>query len=492
VLYGALIRGSAAASRFGGILLGMMSAVTLLVGSCWLLTTVHGALPGWSPAFRWATGVVAGATTVFPAIVRFIPILQKPAVRTIALKIALVVAGLVIPAGAIALFYLFFDLGNMPGNPSLSPWNPLHYRGFVIVSALDFFFGLVAILLLNVNLTGPHRLYRDRLARTFIQDDENNTAPVCLKEINKDNFAPYHLINATANLPSSTDQALRERRSDFFLFSREYCGAPSTGYAKTSEWKTNGADADLATAMAVSGAAASSYMGLGSIPSLTALLTFLNVRLGFWILRPGRKPWLRTPGFLCLIREMTGIAMSEKQAWLNLSDGGHIENMAVYELLRRRCKFIISVDGESDPQSTFQGHLTLVRHAQIDFGIRIDPKLNELRPDLKSKYSQTHAMFCRIHYPTGDIGLILYIKLSVTGNESELIRRYRLLHTDFPNQTTLDQFFDEEQFEAYRQLGVHVTEGLFSRALMQGYLSPTTVPQWFRHLAESLLEPEKV
>ena len=91
--------------------------------------------------------------------------------------------------------------------------------------------------------------------------------------------------------------------------------------------------------------------------------------------------------------------MSEKEAWINLSDGGHIENMGVYELLRRRCKFIISIDGEADPQSTFQGHLTLVRHAQIDFGIRIEPDLTDLRPDLTSKYSQSHAMMCRVHYP---------------------------------------------------------------------------------------------
>jgi hypothetical protein len=163
--------------------------------------------------------------------------------------------------------------------------------------------------------------------------------------------------------------------------------------------------------------------------------------------------------------------------------------------LRRRCKFIISVDGESDPQSTFQGHLTLVRHAQIDFGIRIDSKLGELRPDATSKYSQSHAMFCRVHYPAQEgkeagTGLILYIKLSVTGNESELIRRYRLLHTDFPHQTTLDQFFDEEQFEAYRELGVHVAEGLFSPALLGGNVNPLTIAQWFRCLAASLLEPE--
>jgi hypothetical protein len=162
--------------------------------------------------------------------------------------------------------------------------------------------------------------------------------------------------------------------------------------------------------------------------------------------------------------------------------------------LRRARSFAVSISCRTSALTSGSARLT-VRHAQIDFGIRIDPKLNELRPDLKSKYSQTHAMFCRIHYPDEDgkppiIGLILYIKLSVTGNESELIKRYRTLHTDFPNQTTLDQFFDEEQFEAYRQLGVHVTECLFSPALLGGYL-PTTIPQWFRHLAKSLLEPEQ-
>ena len=325
----------------------------------------------------------------------------------------------------------------MRARPALSPWNPLHYSGFVILSTLELFFGLVAILLLNVNLTGPHRLYRDRLARSFIQDEDNNAAPVYLKEINKDNFAPYHLINATVNLPSSTDPALCQRRSDFFLFSREYCGAPSVGYEKTFQWKTNGADADLATAMAVSGAAASSYMGLGSIPSLTALLTFLNVRLGFWILRPDRKRWLR----------------SAKH-----------------------------VPGPPHPGAACTDRF---RHPH-----RL--KTERAAAGCEIEISQTHAMFCRIHYPTGDMGLILYIKLSVTGNESELIKRYRLLHTDFPNQTTLDQFFDEEQFEAYRQLGVHVTEGLFSPALMRDHPSPTTISQWFRDLAESLLEPEKM
>jgi hypothetical protein len=133
--------------------------------------------------------------------------------------------------------------------------------------------------------------------------------------------------------------------------------------------------------------------------------------------------------------------------------------------------------------------MTLVRHAQIDFGVRIDSRLTDLRPDAKTKYGQAHAAFTRIHYPDGAIGLLLYMKLSVTGNESELIRRYRTIHPEFPHQSTLDQFFDEEQFEAYRQLGVHVADGLFSQALMSG-TDPETVPQWFRQLAANLLLPK--
>jgi hypothetical protein len=498
----------------GGALLGWTTAATLFVAFLWLLTRAYGSViglqipPGWKLS---GSAIIASAITAFPSIVRFIPVLRNPAVRDRMLKLVLLLAGLIVPLGAIALSFWFYYLGR----------NYAH--GWVMLSALTLLFAAVAIFLLNINLTGPHRLYRDQLARTFIHLQDDELQPVALHTVNPNGFAPYHLINATANLPSSTDVKLRERRSDFFLFSKHWCGAPSIGYTATANWRA-GRDTtvDLATAMAVSGAAASPYMGLGSFPTLTAILTFLNVRLGYWIRRPGiegaatrrlgricealrlKKPeqqdWIKlpdsaTPGFLCLMREMLGIQMSEKESWINLSDGGHIENMAIYELLRRRCKFIISVDGEADPQSTFHGHLTLVRHAQIDFGIRIEPNLTALRPDLTSKFSQSHIMMCRIHYPAAGnqpagIGLILYLKLSVTGNELELIKRYRALHPDFPHQSTLDQFFDEEQFEAYRQLGVHVAEGLFLPALVGSGPAPTTMKDWFGRLSRRLLLPE--
>jgi hypothetical protein len=476
VLYCILLRWGQRAAFRGGWLLAGLTAATALLGFLWLLDVGFDRLPSLANTHWQMSAIVAALVAAGPAVVRFIPVLKNPTVRKLVLKVLLWLAGVIVPLGAVALFYVLWYFGGQ------TP------RATLILAGIAAFFAVVAIGLLNVNLTGLHRLYRDQLARTFVQPDEKDAKPVFLTDVNPAGSGPYHLVNTTLNVPSSTNPALRDRKSDFFLFSKHWCGSPATGYFPTSAWRTNNSPPDLATAMAISGAAASSYMGLGSMPTLTALMTFLNVRLGFWILRPDHKKWLTSPGFSCLTREMMGIAMSEQHAWLNLSDGGHLENMAIYELLRRRCKFIICVDGESDPDCTFQGLMTLVRHAQIDFGVRVDSRLNDLRPDSKTKYGQTHAVFTRIYYPDGAIGLLLYMKLSVTGNESELIRRYRTVHPDFPHQITLDQFFDEEQFEAYRQLGVHVADGLFSRALMSNS-NPTSLPHWFRQLAASLLLP---
>jgi hypothetical protein len=483
---------------WGGGLLGIVAAATVFLAALWLLTWAYARLPGGTAGWSIA-GLVAAFVAAFPTIVRFLPILKKPEVRRLVLKVALILAAFVVPLGAIGLCFWFYSIGSAPTHLTWQGTSLVIPKGYLL-AGLTVLFGLIACFLLDVNLTGPHRLYRDLLARTFIHFDESDTNPVPLKDINPQGSAPYHLINATVNLPSSESVVLRERKSDFFLFSKYWCGAPSVGYHKTDQWRANDAPVDLATAMAVSGAAASSYMGLGSMPTLTALLTFLNVRLGYWIRRPLNSRLLARPGFLCLMREMIGVAMSENQSWINLSDGGHIENMAVYELLRRRCKFIISIDGEADPRSTFEGHLTLVRHAQIDFGIRIEPDLTDLRPDLTTKFSQSHSMMCRVRYPAvggpadpaadrhpAGQGLILYLKLSVTGNELEPIKRYRRLNPDFPHQTTLDQFFDEEQFETYRQLGVHVAEGLFSSALLGSKQRPATVAEWFGALARNLL-----
>lgn len=438
---------------------------------------------------------IAAVVIVAPLIMRFLHVLRNELYRKILFKITLYAAGLVVPVLAVVIFYFLRGVGGSDIAPDATWWNPLRYFGGGVVLWLLFAVSaLIATFLINVNLTGPHKLYRDQLAKTFIWPPGESY--IQLAQLNPKRRAPYHLINATVNLPSSTSPVLRDRKGDFFLFSKYWSGSNAVGYSATEKWKTNGPSVDLATAVAISGAAASPQMGLGSVPSLSALMTLLNIRLGFWIANPLRAAPLSPPGFSCILREMTGAFMSERNKWLNVSDGGHIENMGLYELLRRRCKFIVCVDGEADPESTFHGQLTLVRHAQIDFGIQIEPRFDEIRPDPNSRFSRAHAQLFRIKYPsTSDgrspgLGLMLYLKLSLTGDETELLKRYRHLNPDFPHQSTINQFYDEEQFEAYRQLGVHVAEGTFAKALLTSNPHPLAVREWFTQLAVNMLESD--
>lgn len=88
-------------------------------------------------------------------------------------------------------------------------------------------------------------------------------------------------------------------------------------------------------------------------------------------------------------------------------------------------------------------------------------------------------------------GYLLYVKLSLTGNESEFIRRYRLDQPVFPHHSTADQFFKETQFEAYRSLGEHIGDKLFLRTIVGEMADSTSVnvESWFRKLGTNLLEP---
>ena len=270
LLYGILMRKGQGAARFGGDLLGWLAAATVLVGAGWMIAVYYEVIPDWIKSHWLSFGSVAVAG---PAVLRFIPVLKTPSVRRITLTALLWIAGLIIPLGSLALFLVFYRLADQE-------------LGVAILGVLAIVLAIVAFAILNINLTAPHRLYRDRLAATFIQKEPAGAATIPLTEINPGSSAPYHLINTALNLPSSEEPALRDRKCDFFLFSKHWCGSPIVGYRESAQWRTNGAPTDLATAMAVSGAAVSSYMGLGSMPSLTALLTFLNVRLGFWIRKP--------------------------------------------------------------------------------------------------------------------------------------------------------------------------------------------------------------
>ena len=168
-----------------------------------------------------------------------------------------------------------------------------------------------------------------------------------------------------------------------------------------------------------------------------------------------RFRWRVRPGALLL--EATG-RLDETHRWVNVSDGGHIENLAGIELLRRHCRYVNLGDGEADPEHRFNGLATLIRSARIDLGIHVDIDVDALRLDERRR-SARHWAVGRIHYPgETEPGHLLYLKSSVSGDEDEVIREYRHGQPSFPHKSTADQFFDEGQFEAYRSLGQHVGE----------------------------------
>ena len=122
----------------------------------------------------------------------------------------------------------------------------------------------------------------------------------------------------------------------------------------------------------------------------------------------------------------------------------------------------IVVDGEADPDLRFGSLVQLLRYARIDMGIEIDIDLEALRNGEDGR-SQSHWAQGTIRYGDDERGQLVYIKSSITGDESDDIRDYHSSSPTFPHESTADQFFDEAQFEAYRALGFHSADALFEK-----------------------------
>ena len=486
----------------GRVRLGAMWFFSLAAAFLLSLAVIHRGYLGfvWMVQNDWAvTGAsVATVTAALPALSRVLPMLGQAWVRMIGNRIVMVLASLAVPALGLMLGYALYYLGTRDAL-QLPIWMQSASMGPGQVVVLGIAAGLAATALgvININATGPHWLYRQQLGNTFVRLEPKGSADVPLSSLDPEQKAPYLLLNAVVNLPNSERIEMRERRGDFFVFSRNWCGSPVTGYRPTSHWRRwYETEIDLATAVATSGAAVAPHMALLSMSSARALLSFLNIRLGFWVRRPDLnqtepKGTGGRPGAWMLLREMLGIGMDEKRAWMMLTDGAHLENSAIYELLRRRCKFIVAVDASAEKTGGFSTILTVVRHAAVDFGVRIHTDLNELRPDPDTGLSRAHGVLCEIDYPAvaghpAGKGLLLIIKLSMTGNESELVNAYRNAHPAFPNVSTADQFFDEHQFEAFRQLGAHAAQSLLEPALVGEGGAVSDVGDWLTRLYQRI------
>jgi hypothetical protein len=369
------------------------------------------------------------------------------------------------------------------------PWPAAYFVVAIVAIAGALWFAL------DVNSTSLHNFYRTKLAQAFLFDDKcQEVTPVKLSAIDTRRTL-FPILNCALNVPGSTNPKMRGRHADVMSFTSVAVGASLIGHLPITDWERANPSLDLATAMALSGAAVSPQMGLKTTRYSSFWLTILNLRLGAWLKNPKtvgkRASW---PNAKYLFQELLSTA-DEDSAFVQVSDGGHIENLGVYELLRRRCRFIVAVDGEHDEMMTFHGLTNLQRLAYIDFGITIEANLDDLRLGNEG-LSRSHFRFCRIRYPLGqldqqeEIGYLIYLKLSLTGNEGEFIRRFKLDEPSFPHHSTANQFFTEVQFEAYRALGEHVGDKMFLQSITG--LNDTAdieMESWFVGLGNSFLDP---
>lgn len=344
---------------------------------------------------------------------------------------------------------------------------------------------------LDVNLFSLYYFYRLRLVRCYLgasrcqsRDahpftgfDQNDDLALSDLRI-ADGAAqrcqrPYPIHNTAMNLVGGKQLAWQERRAAAFAFT-----PLASGYALTLP-DAQGTTVEhfrptahymggvwIGSAMAISGAAASPNMGYHSSPALTFLMTVFNVRLGHWNPNPANdRTWRQHDplfGGGYLLRELFG-QTDLGSPFVYLSDGGHFENLGIYELVRRRCACIVAIDAGQDVDGRFDDLGNAIRKCYADFGVTIDIDTSGIK--------NAYFALGRVHYPDAPVADLLYIKPNLIGGEPADLANFRNTDRQFPHQSTTDQWFNESQFESYRKLGHHIGRAVFAAAateVMQG------------------------
>ena len=212
--------------------------------------------------------------------------------------------------------------------------------------------------------------------------------------------------------------------------------------------------------MAISGAAMSPNWGYHSSPVTSFLMMLFNIRLGWWFGNPKKRTWNKrgpTSSIRLFIQEALGDT-SDEQPYVYLSDGGHFENLGLYEMIRRRCRTIVVSDAGADPEGTLEDLGNAVRKIAIDFGVRIEFEKIELQKRGDPQIPGVYCAIGSIFYPEcrDAPGTIIYIKPGYYGHEPADVRAYAAKNASFPHEMTMYQWFTESQFESYRSLGSYV------------------------------------
>jgi hypothetical protein len=359
---------------------------------------------------------------------------------------------------------------------TIEPWTIA--AGAAVVTGL-------MLVLMDPNEVGFHSFYRARLVRAYSgasnnqridrttdrpgpnrETEEIDGDDIRLDQLNRSALRPYPLVCLAANdLASRDDMANLSRGAQSAVLSPAGCSVGNTW----APWTSYHEAASLGSAITASGAAFNSLMGSKSKafgPAVTFLMTAMNLRLGMWIAHPAsprRKRGFKLAG-IPFYREMFGLARTDDTSQVHLSDGAHFENLAVYELIRRHCRVILVSDCGQDGDSAFDDLGNLVRRVREDFGVDVRIDTRPIHPG-EGGLSGQYMVAGDIHYPDGDTGVLLFFKPALVGGEPADVTQYRTRNAAFPHETTVDQFYDEAQWESYRRLGEHAVRTAFRTIL---------------------------
>jgi hypothetical protein len=402
-------------------------------------------------------------------------------------------------------------------------WPLMHPESIAPLLLAIIIFGLCLYVAwrVDINEFSMHHFYRNRLVRAYLgasrlrahrlpnaftgfdldddirlqrfQVEDSTQVRDMVRDCKASYVGPFPVLNTALNITKGQDLGIQQRRAEAFFFSPLWSGFDFSrkqtrvkrtclsefGFRRTAQFGTRRAGASLGTAMAISGAAFNSNAGFHTSPPLAFLLTVFGVRLGWWAGNPRGPRWgVDSPvfGLLYLINELTANTSTYKDFVL-LTDGGHFENMGLYELVRRRCRYIIVSDAEEDRYFKLEGIGGAVRKCRNDFGVVITLNMEALEPIGDPAKSRLHYSIGTIRYPgEREFGILVYIKASLTDDESLDLIEFGKRHEEFPHTSTADQFFDEAHFESYRELGHHIASGVFRTDMPETPMSPDMNP----------------
>ncbi len=425
----------------------------------------------------------------------------------------------------IVLYYAGKAIASSATGSSLGDMNAHLHKDVLYGSSILYLFialatlliiGLIMACFVNVNKFSLHGAYRDRLIRAYLGasnffrqrnsftgfDDSDNLQlhRLCGQR-------PFHVINATLNLVSGKNLAWQNRKAASFTMSPLHCGSWLLGYRNSNEYCRNaklgncesldvcnkigkrcanlddcklpGKALRLGTAMAISGAAANPNMGYYSSSVVTFLMSLFNIRLGWWLGNTGCAgsdyDWFGSGKLRFFEKASPSVAVfpllnetlgrtDEDKRFVMVTDGGHFENLGLYEMILRRCKFIILSDGAADQDFKFGEISNAIQKCKVDLGVDIkfpDGGISIFARNSPEIVGIHNARFsiADITYPEKDdngdnlTGCLLYTRPAYYKTEPTDIKHYADENQTFPHQSTADQMYDEKQFEAYRGLG---------------------------------------